>query len=118
MGLAAVPVPHASQGLDLDALEREILAARASGALREPAAEGDFAAALYLVPSHHNPTGATLPLEGRRRLISLAREHPTAASPGFSASTCAMKAWRRWQTPSTASPVCRPTTGGCETEAV
>jgi DNA-binding transcriptional MocR family regulator len=30
---------------------------------------------LYCIPTGHNPTGASLPLERRRRLVELAREH-------------------------------------------
>jgi DNA-binding transcriptional MocR family regulator len=50
------------QGLDPDALERE---------LREGAAP----AFLYLIPTFQNPSGRTLNLERRQRIVELAAEH-------------------------------------------
>jgi DNA-binding transcriptional MocR family regulator len=48
-------------GLDPDALERELRAGRAS--------------LLYTIPTFQNPSGRTLPLERRRRVVELAAEH-------------------------------------------
>lgn len=57
-----VTVPMDQDGMDMDQLER---------ALREnPAAK-----LLYTVPDFHNPTGVTMSLERRRRLIELANRH-------------------------------------------
>jgi 2-aminoadipate transaminase len=55
-------VSHDSEGLDPDCLERE---------LREDPAP----ALLYVLPTFQNPTGRTLSLERRRRLLDLAEEH-------------------------------------------
>jgi len=49
-------------GLDPDALERAL-------------ASGEPPAFLYLIPTFQNPSGRTLPLERRRRVCELAREH-------------------------------------------
>jgi DNA-binding transcriptional MocR family regulator len=61
--LASVGVPTDDDGLDVDALE----AVLASGALRPRL--------VYLVPTCSNPTGATLLLERRKRLIALAHAY-------------------------------------------
>src|SRR4029077_15887658 len=61
LGAEVVPVPTDDDGLDLDALERELAA-------------GD-AAFLYLIPTFQNPSGRTLPLERRRRIAQLAEQH-------------------------------------------
>ncbi len=54
-----VPIPVRADGLDLDALE----SALARGAPKF----------LYVVPTFQNPTGATMPLARRERLVALAR---------------------------------------------
>src|SRR5215208_4363994 len=51
-----------AEGLDVDALEREL-----DGATTKPAF-------LYTIPTFQNPSGRTLPLDARRRLVDLARE--------------------------------------------
>jgi len=56
----SLSVPVTDTGLDLDALER-LLAARRPRAL-------------VLTPSFQNPTGTTLPLAARRRVVELARQ--------------------------------------------
>jgi DNA-binding transcriptional MocR family regulator len=56
-----VPVPVDEHGLDVEALERS---------LREHQPR-----LLYTIPIWHNPTGATLPVARRRRLIELARAY-------------------------------------------
>src|SRR5439155_100318 len=50
------------EGLDPDALERALAA-------------GSPPAFLYLIPTFQNPSGRTLSLERRRRIVELAREH-------------------------------------------
>jgi 2-aminoadipate transaminase len=57
-GAEAIPVPCDEDGLDVDAVERL-------------AAEHD-AKLLYTIPTFHNPTGRTLPLERRTALAALA----------------------------------------------
>jgi 2-aminoadipate transaminase len=57
-GAQAIPVPCDDDGLDIDAVQR--LAAEHGAKL------------LYTVPTFHNPTGRTLPLERRRALAELA----------------------------------------------
>lgn len=60
-GARLLPVPVGPEGADVDALEA--LLARTPVAL------------VYLVPTHHNPTGAVLAAEARRRVVALARRH-------------------------------------------
>jgi 2-aminoadipate transaminase len=62
LGTEVTAVPMDDEGLDLDALERELG--------REPRP-----ALLYSIPTFQNPSGRTLSLERRRRLIDLARAH-------------------------------------------
>lgn len=57
-GAEAIPVPCDEDGLDVDAVER--LAAQHDAKL------------LYTIPTFHNPTGRTLPLDRRRALAALA----------------------------------------------
>jgi DNA-binding transcriptional MocR family regulator len=61
LGAEAVPVPLDEHGLDLDALERTL-------------DEGPAPSFLYTIPTFQNPSGRTLPLERRRRLVELAAE--------------------------------------------
>jgi 2-aminoadipate transaminase len=61
LGAEIVPVACDDEGLDPDALEREL-------------SVGD-AAFLYLIPTFQNPSGRTLPLERRRRVVELARRY-------------------------------------------
>ncbi len=58
-----ISVPVGDNGLDLDVLEDML-------AQRRPKL-------IYLVPSFHNPTGATMDTASRRRLIELAARHRT-----------------------------------------
>src|SRR4051794_23272753 len=60
-GLRMVGIPVDGDGLRIDALE----AALASHSPR----------VLYTIPTGHNPTGSSLPVERRRRLVELARAH-------------------------------------------
>ncbi len=62
LGARVTAIPQDADGLDVDALEEE---------LRRDAGP----ALLYVLPTFQNPTGRTLPLERRRRLLELAREH-------------------------------------------
>ncbi len=55
-------VEHDAEGLDPDALERELE--------RDPSP-----AFLYLLPTFQNPTGRTLSLDRRRRIVELAAAH-------------------------------------------
>jgi DNA-binding transcriptional MocR family regulator len=59
--LTVIPIATDAQGLDIDALEAAL-------AQRRPAL-------LYIIPTHQNPSGATLPLERRRRLVELSVQH-------------------------------------------
>ncbi len=61
-GIEAVGVPHDADGIDPDALEEEL------GRDRRPAC-------LYLLPTFQNPTGRTIAVERRRRLLELAEAH-------------------------------------------
>ena len=62
LGAELRAVPQDADGLDVDALEQEL---RRDGT----------PAFLYVLPTYQNPSGRTLPLERRRRLVELAREH-------------------------------------------
>ncbi len=62
LGVEVVALPMDDEGLDPDALEREL------GAAARPAF-------LYTIPTFQNPSGRTLSTERRRRLVELAREH-------------------------------------------
>jgi 2-aminoadipate transaminase len=62
LGAAVVAVPQDDDGLDVEQLELEL--------------RRDLAPAfLYVLPTFQNPSGRTLPLERRRRLLELAAEH-------------------------------------------
>jgi 2-aminoadipate transaminase len=61
LGAEVVALPVDEEGLDPHALERELRAAPASF--------------LYTIPTFQNPSGRTLPLERRRRVVELAAEH-------------------------------------------
>lgn len=58
--LRLVSVPADDQGLVVEALEEKLKSVRP--------------VFLYTVPTHQNPSGATLPLERRRRLVELSRD--------------------------------------------
>ncbi|HEX3454357.1 MAG TPA: PLP-dependent aminotransferase family protein [Gaiellaceae bacterium] len=62
LGAEVRTIPQDDDGLDVDALEVELK--------RDPSP-----AFLYALPTFQNPSGRTLPLERRRRLVELAREH-------------------------------------------
>ncbi len=59
--LRVVGLPTDEHGLRIDALEDALKRQRP--------------ALLYTVPTHQNPSGATLPLDRRRRLVELSQEH-------------------------------------------
>lgn len=65
LGIDVVPVPEASDGLDPEAVLRVAREVRASG--RRPRA-------LYVVPNFANPSGLSMPVPVRRRLVEAARE--------------------------------------------
>ena len=65
-GLELVAVPVDEHGMRMDALEEILDRQIASG--RKPAF-------IYSTASYQNPTGTTQPLERRRRLLELARQH-------------------------------------------
>ncbi len=60
-GLRVVGIPAAAHGLDLDALEEAL-------AQQQPAL-------LYTIPTFQNPSGVTLPLAARERLVALSTAH-------------------------------------------
>src|SRR5436853_2178354 len=62
LGLDVVSLPMDEEGLDPDALERELRI-------------GPPPAFLYTIPTFQNPSGRTLSAERRRRIVELAREH-------------------------------------------
>ncbi|MFG2818130.1 PLP-dependent aminotransferase family protein [Kitasatospora sp. NPDC048365] len=68
LDLTVRPVPEAPGGGGLDP---EALAAAA----RQARAEGLRPRACYLVPDFANPSGASLPVEARKRLLAVAEEH-------------------------------------------
>jgi DNA-binding transcriptional MocR family regulator len=62
LGIDVRTVPQDEQGIDVDALEQELRRDRSP-------------AFLYVLPTFQNPSGRTLSLERRRRLVELTREH-------------------------------------------
>jgi DNA-binding transcriptional MocR family regulator len=62
LGAEVVGLNCDNEGLDPDALEAAL-------------AQGDKPAFLYLIPTFQNPSGRTLSVERRRRIVELAREH-------------------------------------------
>ena len=62
IGAEVHAIAQDEDGLDVEALERELL--------RDPSP-----AFLYVLPTFQNPSGRTLSLERRRRLLELGREH-------------------------------------------
>ncbi len=60
-----VPVETDDDGMRMDALEAALIA--------EPGAK-----LIYTIPTFQNPTGSTMPLERRQRLVDLARQHNVA----------------------------------------
>ena len=62
LGFDVVPLAMDDEGLDPEALERELRA-------------GPKPAFLYTIPTFQNPSGRTLSTERRRRLVELARAH-------------------------------------------
>ncbi|WP_257980430.1 enduracididine biosynthesis enzyme MppQ [Streptomyces sp. CB02959] len=60
------PVATDESGMVPEALDR---------ALAQAASAGTRTAFVYLTPTHHNPTGRTMPPERRRRLLSVAARH-------------------------------------------
>src|SRR6266571_8827999 len=62
LGAAVEGIDCDEQGLDPDALERELRA-------------GPPPAFLYLIPTFQNPSGRTLGADRRRRIVELARDH-------------------------------------------
>jgi 2-aminoadipate transaminase len=65
-GARIVGVPVDDGGMDVDALEQRLRALRREGVRPK---------FIYTIPTFQNPTGATLSLERRRRLVALAAEH-------------------------------------------
>ncbi|GAB4210646.1 MAG: PLP-dependent aminotransferase family protein [Roseiflexaceae bacterium] len=61
-----ITIPVDAEGLDVDALEEQ---------LRALGRRGVRPKFLYCIPTFQNPTGSTLSLERRRRLVALAAEH-------------------------------------------
>jgi 2-aminoadipate transaminase len=61
LGADVTAIPFGDDGLDLEALEREVAA-------------GPPPAFLYTIPTFQNPSGRSQPLEVRRRLVELARK--------------------------------------------
>ena len=61
LGVEVVGVPLEADGIDVDALEREL----ANGPVKF----------VHVIPNFHNPAGCTLSDEKRRRLVELARDH-------------------------------------------
>ncbi len=61
-GADVVPLPMDEEGLDLDALEREL-------------ERGGDISFLYTIPTFQNPSGRTLGLERRRRLVELSERY-------------------------------------------
>ena len=68
-GAELVGVPLDDDGMDTEALAERIEAVRAAG---------KTAKLIYVIPDFQNPTGATLPVERRRRIVELANTYDLA----------------------------------------
>jgi 2-aminoadipate transaminase len=66
VGARVVGIPMDSEGMRMDALE---------AALEELTAAGSSPAFIYTTPTYQNPTGTTLPVPRRRRMLELARAY-------------------------------------------
>jgi 2-aminoadipate transaminase len=62
LGAEVAAIPQNDEGIDLEALERELR-------------RGPRPAFLYVIPTFQNPSGRTLSAEGRHRLARLAADH-------------------------------------------
>ena len=65
-GAQVEAIPMDEQGICVDLVEE---------ALQRAADEGRRTKMLYLIPTHQNPAGSTLPLGRREKLLELARDH-------------------------------------------
>jgi 2-aminoadipate transaminase len=65
-GARLITIPTDAQGMDVDALEQTLID------LRRQSVRPKF---IYTIPTFHNPTGATMPLDRRQRLVALAAEY-------------------------------------------
>lgn len=61
-------VPMDGEGMDVDALEK---------VLAEQKAAGKTVKFIYTIPTFQNPTGVTMPLERRKRMLELAEQYQT-----------------------------------------
>src|SRR5439155_3432177 len=61
-----VTAPTEAQGMEVEALEQS---------LRDLRAQGIRPKFIYSIPTFHNPTGATMPLDRRQRLVALGAEY-------------------------------------------
>jgi len=68
-GARLVTVPTDAQGMDVEALEQS---------LRDLRAQGIRPKFIYTIPTFHNPTGATMPLARRQKLVALGAEYGVA----------------------------------------
>ncbi len=94
-GAAISSVPHDAEGLDVDALERELR--------RDPSP-----AFLYVLPTFQNPSGRTLALDRAGACSSLSTSSTSSSSRTIRTATCASmeKTWRlfaSWQVAHTSS---------------
>jgi 2-aminoadipate transaminase len=65
-GARLVTVPTDAAGMDVEALEQS---------LRDLRAQGIRPKFIYTIPTFHNPTGATMPLDRRQKLVALGAEY-------------------------------------------
>jgi 2-aminoadipate transaminase len=65
-GARLITIPTDAQGMDVDALEQTLID------LRRQSVRPKF---IYTIPTFHNPTGATMPLDRRQKLVGLAAEY-------------------------------------------
>jgi 2-aminoadipate transaminase len=65
-GARLITIPTDAGGMDVDALE---------ATLRDLRRQGVRPKFIYTIPTFHNPTGATMPLDRRRKLVALGAEY-------------------------------------------
>src|SRR5260370_4884257 len=78
VGARVVGIPMDAEGMQMDALE---------SALNDLAAAGTPPAFIYTTPTYQNPTGATLSVARRPRMLEVARDRERGAGGGDRKST-------------------------------
>jgi 2-aminoadipate transaminase len=79
VGGEALSVPVDDEGMDLDALERTLLDLRNQGVTPK---------FIYVIPNFQNPSGVSMPVDRRKRLIEIASKTMRITTSGIQVSGC------------------------------